>query len=268
MKSIPRSRLRIGLGTLYYRMRRHLAWRFGRTRYASLRPIHSDLRYAVFRHETPIYRSLRNVDMWMQRKKAHNLSIAVKCLNGVVIAPGETFSYWKLIGKPTRRKGYLDGMVLFYGTFRSGVGGGLCQLSNLIYWITLHSPLEVVERHRHSYDVFPDSARSQRFGSGATCAYNYIDLQIYNPTNCPYQLHLELTETSLSGQWMTDERPLYRYEIYEKDHAISLESWGKYVRHNTIHRKVFNWDGEYITDEYVTENHAIMMYDPLLKEPT
>lgn len=63
-----------------------------------------------------------------------------------VLRPGEVFSYWKLIGKPARRKGYLDGMVLKSGAFHAGCGGGLCQLSNLIFWMTIHTPLTVTER--------------------------------------------------------------------------------------------------------------------------
>ncbi|MBD2865706.1 VanW family protein [Paenibacillus oceani] len=266
MKPIPRSRLRIWLGARYYTWRRRISWWLGSRRYAALRDNEPRQPYPVFRHQTPVYRSLKNVDMWMQRNKAHNLSIALRRLSGIVIRPGETLSYWKLIGKPTRRKGYREAMVLFYGSFRSGVGGGLCQLSNLIYWITLHTPLQVVERHRHSYDVFPDSSRTQPFGSGATCAYNYIDLQIYNPTDRPYQLHLELDDAFLSGEWRTDRAPLHRYEVYERDHAITLETWGRYVRHNTIYRKVYDLQGTCIGDEYITENHAIMMYEPLLKE--
>ena len=70
----------------------------------------------------------------MQHNKVINLRIAVPRLNGVVIEPGDTFSFWKLVGKPTRAKGYVDGMVLSYGRCVPGVGGGLCQLSNLIYW--------------------------------------------------------------------------------------------------------------------------------------
>ncbi len=122
--------------------------------------------------------------MWMQYNKIVNLKIAVEKLNGIILFPGETFSYWKLIGKPTRGgKGYVEGMTLFYGGFKPGIGGGLCQLSNLIYWMALHTPLVVTERHRHSYDVFPDSNRTQPFGSGATCVYNYRDLQIFNGTD-------------------------------------------------------------------------------------
>jgi vancomycin resistance protein YoaR len=60
-----------------------------------------------------------------------NLRRAVARVDGVVVRPGETFSYWRLIGRATRRKGYRDGMVLENGGFRAGVGDGLCQLSNL-----------------------------------------------------------------------------------------------------------------------------------------
>ena len=148
-------------------------------------------------------RQLKDVDMWYQRNKVINLKQAIKRLSGITIHPGEIFSYWKLIGKPTKKKGYVDGMVLFYGTFTRGVGGGLCQLSNLIYWATLHTPLTVTERHRHSFDVFPDSSRTQPFGSGATCSYNYLDLQIKNETNQPYQLFLTVTDTHLVGEWRT-----------------------------------------------------------------
>lgn len=204
--------------------------------------------------------------MWYQHHKVINLRLAVRHLDGLLVRPGETLSYWRSIGRPTRRKGYVDGMVLFYGGFKAGVGGGLCQLSNLIYWMTLHTPLEVKERHRHSYDVFPDANRTQPFGSGATCAYNYLDLQIYNPTNDTYQLSVYVSEEDLIGEWRSSAAPLHRYEVYERDHRITQEVWGGYARHNVIGRKVFNREGERIRDEWITENHALMMYSPLLAE--
>lgn len=202
--------------------------------------------------------------MWYQENKIINLKIAIKQLNGVVIKPGETFSYWRLIGKTTRRKGYVEGMVLHYGTFKPGVGGGLCQLSNLIYWMTLHTTLTVTERYRHSYDVFPDSKRTQPFGSGATCSYNYLDLQIKNETDQAYQLYLYVTDEHLVGEWRTAYPQLYQYEVYEKEHAIKPAYWGGYIRRNVIHRRVFNQQKQFVEDQYVTENHAIMMYEPLL----
>jgi vancomycin resistance protein VanW len=265
MKPIKRSGLRIALGKIIYTYKRYLEWYFGNVKF-SKNIVNGSLPYTVFKHQTPLLRQLKDVDMWLQHNKIKNLEIATARLNGIVINPGETFSYWKLIGNPTHRKGYVDGMVLFYGGFKHDVGGGLCQLSNLIYWMTLHTPLEVTERHRHSYDVFPDSNRTQPFGSGATCAYNYLDLRIYNPTQQAYQLNVYLTEDDLVGEWTTTIEPLMTYEIYEKVHRITLENWGGYVRHNLINRRVFNKNKELIDDHYVTENHAIMMYQPFLEQ--
>lgn len=225
----------------------------------------TNLDHLIFTHRSLLLRELKDVDMWMQHNKVKNLKIAVKKLNRVVIKPGETFSYWRLLGNTTKRKGYVDGMVLFYGQVKKGTGGGLCQLSNLIYWMTLHTPLTVTERHRHSYDVFPDSKRTQPFGSGATCAYNYLDLQIKNETNNTYQLVVYLTDSHLVGEWRSDALAIRNYEVYEKEHWITHEYWGGYVRHNKIHRKVFNIDKIQIGDEYITENHAIMMYEPFLE---
>ncbi|WP_152392397.1 VanW family protein [Paenibacillus guangzhouensis] len=263
MKPKVRSKLRLRLGRLYFTAKRYAEWYFGSVRFATKR-IGDELDYAVMKHQTPLLRQLKDVDMWLQHNKITNLKIAMKRIHRIVIHPGETFSYWKTIGQPNRRKGYVEGMVLFYGSFKPGVGGGLCQLSNLIYWITLHTPLEVTERHRHSYDVFPDANRTQPFGSGATCAYNYLDLRIYNPTDQPYQLCLHIDEEYLYGEWRTTAVPVHTYEVYEKEHRITQEYWGGYARHNSLYRKTYNLLGELLADEYITENHALMMYQPFL----
>ncbi|WP_025689782.1 VanW family protein [Paenibacillus zanthoxyli] len=260
-----RSRLRLFAGKPYFIWKRYVKWLTEKKKVANTFS-RDALPCKVFEHATPLLRKLRKVDMQLQYNKITNLRLAVQKLDGLIIKPGETFSYWRRIGKPTRRKGYVDGMVLYYGGFKSGVGGGLCQLSNLIYWMTLHSPLTVTERHRHSYDVFPDEQRTQPFGSGATCSYNYLDLQLRNDTDTEYQLKVWLTDTHLHGEWRAAEPPLYTYEVYESDHAISLEPWGGYLRRNSICRRLIARDGSTAFDEYITDNTALMMYAPLLKE--
>lgn len=265
MKPKKRSELRILLGTAYYRTKRYMEWTTSKETFTTNRT-QELLPSTVFQHQSLLLRKLKDVDMWYQYNKITNLKIAVGELDGIILNPGETFSYWKHLGNTTKRKGYVDAMILHYGSFKPGTGGGLCQLSNLIYWMTLHTPLTVTERHRHSYDVFPDSNRTQPFGSGATCAYNYLDLQIKNTTDQPYQLHLFLDETHLRGEWRTIHKPVQSYEVYEKDHLISHEYWGGYIRHNRLHRKVFNSQGKEIDDQYITENHALMMYEPLLEQ--
>lgn len=264
IKPKRRSELRLFLGAIYYRLMRYWQWFLSSTKFALEQEDLSGFPHLIANHQAPLYRKLSNVDMWLQHNKVINLKLAISKLNGIVVRPGETFSFWRLVGLPSRRRGFVDGMVLFNGTVRPGVGGGLCQLSNLIYWITLHSPLTVTERWRHSYDVFPDSDRSQPFGSGATVSYNHIDLQIRNDTRQNFILHVFLTEDSLIGEWRSNESISCTYRVYEKEHAITHEYWGGYVRHNRINREVYNENGLLIRDEPITDNHAIMMYQPFL----
>lgn len=266
-KPINRSKVRLFLGENYYKIRKYLYWCFSKNSYSKVSNINTKLQYLIFTHKTPLYRKLKDVDIYLQKNKVENLKLALKKLNGVIINSGEYFSYWKIIGKPSYRKGYKDGIVLCPdGSFKPGIGGGLCQLSNLIYWMTLHTPLTVTERYRHSHDVFPDVKRSQPFGSGATCFYNYLDLEIKNNTNTSYQLIVYLTDDYLVGEWRALTPCNYTYEVYEKEHSMTPGFFGHYIRNNVIYRKVFNLNKELIKDEYICENHALMMYQPYLNE--
>ena len=262
---IQRSWLRLRLGKAYYAARRYALWRSPRYRWARERRRDS-LPYLQASHKTPLLRHLRGEDMELQRNKVVNLRLAVEKLDGVLLRPGETLSYWRLIGKPSARRGYLPGMVLFLGRIGSDVGGGLCQLSNLIFWMTLHTDLTVVERYRHSHDVFPDAHRSQPFGTGATCAYPHRDLMLRNDTQETYQLRLRVGEENLEGEWLATAPPLHRFEIQERDARMDQAAWGGYVRHNAIWRRVFDRDGRFLEDQPLFTNDAIMMYSPLLPE--
>lgn len=263
-RPLKRTKLRLYLGKRYFTLLRYAQWYLGDVKYAG-QLVGGRLAYAAFSHKTPLIRKLRKVDMGLQYNKVKNLAIAAERLNGLIIKPGETFSYWRLIGRPSYRRGFVDGLVLKTGgTFGAGAGGGLCQLSNLIYWMALHTPLTVTERYRHSYDVFPDVNRTQPFGSGATCVYNYRDLQLYNGTGADYQLLVGPTGDYLAGEWRTGAPQDYRYEVYEKEHAITSTYWGGYVRSNSIWRRAYDREGFLAADEFISENHALMMYQPLL----
>ncbi len=264
-KPIKRSAFRRKLGNLYYGTRRKLKWITLEKSFAKKKST-APLEYQYFSHATILRRKLRNVDMWMQENKIVNLKIAVKQINGIILHPGEVFSYWRLIGKPTKRKGYLEGMLLRNGGFISSTGGGLCQLSNLIFWMTIHTPLTVIERHRHGYDVFPDSNRTQPFASGATCAYPHIDLMIRNDTNDDYQLLLNVGEEYLEGEWRCSGKPVYKFEIEERDHEMKAEFWGGYTRRNKLFKLTYDISGNLIDEKLLLSNTAIMMYSPYLSE--
>ncbi|MGI5970479.1 MAG: VanW family protein [Oscillospiraceae bacterium] len=262
-KPRERSKLRLWAGKCFYSTLKQIS-RIKHRPYA-LKRTDTPLGETVFRHETILLRRLKDIDMRFQYNKITNLRIASSRVDGLLLYPGETFSYWKLIGRPTYRKGYLDGLVLGSGKLVAGVGGGLCQLSNLIYWMTLHTPLTVVERHRHGYDLFPDSNRTQPFGSGATCYYPYGDLMIRNDTDMVFQLRVRVGEENLEGEWRSDTPLGIRYEIIERNHMMKSEFWGGFSRHNEIWRRIYNDEGELISEELITENHALMTYSPFIE---
>ena len=263
---IQRSWMRLRLGKTYYSGRRYLLWCSRRFRWAKDRKPENKLPCIQFSHATPLRRQLPGDQMEWQENKIVNLKLAVECLNGLILHPGETFSYWKMIGKPSYRKGYREGMVLFLGQIGGDIGGGLCQLSNLIFWMTLHTPLTVIERYRHSHDVFPDSDRTQPFGSGATCAYPHRDLMIRNDTGVPFQLCLRVGDSHLEGEWRSLAAPETTFEMIEKDARIDQASWGGYIRHNALYRKVYDRSGQFLEEQFLFANDAIMMYSPLLPQ--
>ena len=264
-KPRKRSRLRAECGKVYYSFLRRLMWIKMRKAFAHCRQ-KTLLEYTYISHRTVLRRKLKAVELWLQENKIINLKIAAKQLNGILLRPGEVFSYWKLIGNPTKGKGYVPGMLLRNGRIETGIGGGLCQLSNLIFWMTVHTPLDVVERHRHGYDVFPDSNRTQPFGSGATCFYPFCDLMIRNNTRDTYQLMIKIGEEYLEGEWRVSAPPEYRYEIEERNHEMRPEYWGGYSRHNELYQKRFDLDGNLLEERLVVNNSAIMMYSPFLEE--
>lgn len=261
-KPIKRGRLRQIFGKEFYIYQRKKDWLFGNKKWATKR-LDTFEGVSVFEHRSMILRPLQNVDMRLQENKRTNLRLAIKHLDKIIIRPEETFSIWKLVGRPSKWKGYLDGLVLKQGKIDVGIGGGLCQLGNLLFWIFAHSPLTVTERYRHGFDVFPDVNRKVPFGAGATLAYNYIDLQVTNNTKKEFQINLWLDETHLNGQLLCSESSEESYALVERNHLIKRQLWGGYSRHNQIIKIVKSHQKE--TEELLVENHAIMMYEPFIE---
>ncbi len=261
-KPIKRSWLRLVLGKEYYILRRRLKW-LGEQK-LSVEIQRERLDFEVFHHQSLILRPLKDVEMYLQQNKRKNLEIAISKLDGILIKPGETMSFWKLVCRPTKAKGYLEGLVLKQGKAEKDTGGGLCQLGNLLFWISAHSPLTIKERHRHGFDVFPDVNRKVPFGAGATLSYNHIDFQVKNETEFTFQFKLWLDETHLHGSINSDIECFETYSIEERNHIMKQQFWGGYSRHNQIFQIVKHQDG-YESERMLVENHAIMMYNPFLE---
>jgi vancomycin resistance protein VanW len=264
-KPHTRSTLRKLVGREYYTAKRRLKW-LAMSRYFARPDAKTILEHVIFSHRSLMLRPLKDVEMYLQHNKITNLRLAIASIDGVVIRPGETFSIWRLVGRPTARRGFLEGLVLHNGRIEKGIGGGLCQLGNLLYWMALHSPLTVVERYRHGFDVFPDINRTIPFACGATLAYNYIDLQLRNDTEHTFQLNLWLDDEYLNGKILSSRPSEFEYHIFETDHFIKMQPWGGYTRHNRIWQRRTSLIDGLVNENLVTENHAIMMYNPLLTD--
>ena len=129
-------------------LKRHLQDMRTKTQFARERT-ETSLPIIIYQHNSLIRRRLGNVDMQLQENKATNLALAVSRIDGLIIRPGDTFSVWNLVGRTTKRKGYKEGLTIAKGQPSKGIGGGLCQLSNLIHWLVLHSELTITEHHHH-----------------------------------------------------------------------------------------------------------------------
>lgn len=211
--------------------------------------------HVIARHSSPLFRKLGDSDFELQANKVANLRVAISKLNGLIIPPGKIFSFWHAIGSIRRKKGYIDGMLLSDGRVTRGLGGGLCQLSNFLYWIFLHSDVEVIERHHHSRDVFPDSGRTLPFGSGATVFDNYLDLKIKNVSKQNLQIKVWLTGNALKGQILSDKPASKKYHVFEKKHFF-IKKEGKYYRFNEIFRRTRSQGRE----QKIMTNFAPVMY--------
>lgn len=204
----------------------------------------------------------KGVDPVLQQNKVVNLKIASKTMNGLVIRPGETFSFFKLVGKATPRKGYKDGRVIQNDRLIPDTGGGLCNLANTIHLLVLDSPLDVTEFHTHSDALAPDHGKRVPMGAGTSVSYNYIDFRFKNNTDQDFQLLIWFDDERMYGELRCEHPVPWTYEIVEEGHHFRKEEDG-YYRVSKIYRQVKDKEtGDLARRELIWDNHSKVMFDP------
>lgn len=242
-------------------LKRRLTDFFRRTHFAK-ECVSSPLPSVVYRHKSLIRRRLGNVDMQLQENKAVNLALAVKHIDGLILRHGETFSLWKLVGRTTARKGYKEGLTISRHQPSKGIGGGLCQLSNLIHWMVLHSDLTITEHHHHDgFDLFPDFGRQIPFGTGTSISYNYLDYRVTNNTSNSYQLRLWVDGEYLCGELRAARNLKHTYHIHAENEFFSRED-GIVYRNGEVFRDTIDCvTGKCVESRLIRTNHAKVMYE-------
>jgi vancomycin resistance protein VanW len=153
-------------------------------------------------------------------------------------------------------------MRLSNGSARPGIGGGICQLANLLHWMFLHSPLTVVERSEHSFDPFPDNGRVLPWGVGCSIVYNYVDLAVRNDTEVTFQIFVSVGERYLEGELRADGPLQHSYRVFARDEQF-LQYGDRHYRRNEIWRTVIDRrTGDTVHEELVKQNCALVKYVP------
>ena len=212
-------------------------------------------------HSSILIRQLHGVDIKLQENKVTNIELACKKINGIIIHPNEVFSYWCTVGKASKERGYKEGLVISKNGLTSGYGGGLCQMANMIHWLVLNSPLQVIELHHHSDALFPDERRRVPFGTGTSISYNNIDYRFKNTTDQDIQILVWCEKGDLCGELRSEHEFPYRYKIVEENHHFKKEN-NKYYRISQVYRLVIDRKTEEVVKkELILDNHSEVMYD-------
>lgn len=215
----------------------------------------------VSSHSSNLIKRGKGIDITLQKNKAVNIKLSCEKINGIVIHPGEVFSFWKTVGKTTKRKGYKDGRVLVGNRIEPGIGGGLCNLGNTIHLLVLHSPLEVTEFHNHSDALAPDGEKRVPFSTGTCISYNNIDYRFKNNTDQDIQILVWCENEKLYAELRSEREFPWSYELVEENHHFKKEN-DKYYRISKIYKRVIDKaTGEEISKELVLDNHSEVLFD-------
>ena len=232
--------------------------KFSKTRKKSLLP------NLVSSHSIKLIKRGPGIDINLQKGKATNIQIAAQTLNHTIIKPGEEFSFWSLVGNTTKRKGYQEGRVIFNEEVVPGIGGGLCNLANLLHLLIVHSPMEITEFHAHSDALDPDKGERKPFANGTSVQYNNQDYRFKNNTDQVMQLRTWVDNEILFGELRSESQFPFTFQIIEEDHHFKKEG-DHYYRNSMIYReKLDRKTEEILGKELILKNHSMVMYDPNL----
>ncbi len=235
----------------------YLAMRFDKNKYAKSRE--AFFPYTLTESTMPLINKESGQDIQYQYNKVHNLRLSSAAVDKTVIRPGETFSFWQLVRHAEKQEKYKDGLVLVDGRIQASAGGGLCQLSDLLFWLFLHTPLTITERHPHGVKAFPTPDVPP--GTDATVYEGWKDLKVRNDTNDELQVQITLDEEYIYGFIRVKEEPLFRYEVLTRDLHYYREEEQNWEQVSVYRQKYSRINGDLVSDIRLYENKTLVTYD-------
>lgn len=214
-----------------------LKMRFDKNTYCSVKS-GCPLPFSVCSHQSCIYNQDTGFDMIYQENKAHNLRLGAAALEGLLIRPGETFSYSLAVKDADKNTPYKDGLIMRDGKLTADYGGGMCQLADLLFSLFLDSPLTITERHGHKIKDFPDpDGDCVLKGGDATVFEGWLDLKVRNDTNMTFQLTFSFPDNDIRGTLLSNEKDRYSYKAANGSVTLKQEQDGLYEEAQVVREK-------------------------------
>lgn len=202
--------------------------------------------------------------------RRHNIALSASKFDGIIIAPGEEFSFNYFLGELSEAAGYRDGNIIFGGRTILGIGGGVCQVSTTIFRAAFSGGYAITERNSHGYRVGYYEQRNQPPGLDAAIWVPDRDFRFQN--NTPYHLMIAIgyypNEDAL--QFRIYSTPHWRAEIQDpiirnvtdalptrfeanRDLQMGQELQVDYAAQGadvTVYRRIYDMEGNFVREDY------------------
>lgn len=157
-----------------------------------------------------------------------NIALAVKACNGVILLPGETFSYNDVLGERTADKGYQPAGAYSDGEVVEQLGGGICQVSSTLFSAVLHTDLEIVSRANHSMPV-----SYLPMGMDATVSWGGPEFKFKNNFSYPIKISASYSGGTITFKIFGAAADKKKIDVeIKKTGEMSAETYRKYYDEN------------------------------------
>ena len=214
----------------------------------------------LFETSCPMYNRETGFDMVYQENKVFNLKLAAATLDHLLIRPGETFSFWRLVRYANRDTPYREGLAEVDGKLTVQKGGGLCQLSNLLCWMFLHTPLTLTERHGHQVKDFPEPPSDAPLGVDATVAEGWLDLRVRNDTEVTFQIAISFDQAHITGRVYTARDLGLTYEAINENLVYYRQNGRVYEGVDVVQRAIDTSSGICVSTRRMYRNQCEIGY--------
>jgi vancomycin resistance protein YoaR len=169
-----------------------------------------------------------------------NIRVGAKRFNDVLIKPGDTFSFGKILGDVGPAQGYVPELVILADHEEKQYGGGLCQVASTAYRAALLAGLPITERHNHSFAVSYYTAPYGVPGVDATIYYPQVDLKFVNDTGSYILIQTTMVGTTLKFDYFGTKT---KSGVIRGPEFISGTTDAKKASHTVFYRDILDLAG-------------------------